>query len=218
MPRFEQCVGGKEQHMSLDMKLEVVVVPVANIERAMEFYARIGWRLDADVPANDGSRLIQFTPPGSWCSIQFGSGMTSAAPGSVQGLYLIVSDIEAARSEFFALGVETSDVFHCSEGFSCRFTDNGKRIPGAHPERLTGRSYLTFSDPDGNRWIVQELASRLPGRVVGNTSFTSVRDLAQAMIRASKAHGQHEKQIGHAEPDWPEWYARFMVREQSGEG
>jgi len=176
------------QAASVDLKLEVVIVPVSDVDRAKEFYATIGWRLDAARSGNQGVRLIQCTPPGSSCSIQLGSGITSAAPGSVQGFYAVVSDIEAARSRFVAQGIETSEVFHCSEGFACRFTDNGKRIVGPHPDRATGRSYLTFSDLDGNGWIVQEVTKPLPGRVVGNPPFTSVQDLAQAMIRASKGN------------------------------
>jgi len=200
----------------MDLKLEVVVLPVADVDRAKEFYSKLGWRLDADVAVGD-SRLIQFTPPGSWCSIQFGKGITTAPPGSVQGLYLVVSDIDEARTQLIAKGVSPSPVFHCSDGFACRFSDNGNRTNGPQPERRTGWTFLTFSDADGNGYLVQEMPQRLPGRVTGNTTFSSVQDLAQAMVRASKAHHQHEVRTGQADPDWAAWYAEYMVREQSGE-
>jgi catechol 2,3-dioxygenase-like lactoylglutathione lyase family enzyme len=200
----------------LDMKLEVVVIPVSDVDRAKTFYSRLGWRLDADRTA-DNFRLIQFTPPGSGSSIQFGVNLTSAAPGSAQAMLLAVSDIEAARSELIARGVDASQVFHFETGTACRFSSMGARVTGPHPERLSYYSFVSFSDPDGNGWLLQEVTKRLAGRVAGNTTYASAHDLAQAMIRAAKAHAQHEKRTGESDANWPDWYAEYMVREQSGE-
>jgi catechol 2,3-dioxygenase-like lactoylglutathione lyase family enzyme len=173
------------------------------VDRAKEFYTKLGWRLDVTPPT-----VVQFTPPGSWCSVQFGSNRTSAAPGSAQNLFLIVSDIQAARDKLVAAGIEVSEVFHLGPG---------GRAGGPDPERGTYRSYASFSDPDGNGWLFQEVTSRLPGRVdAAVTSFASASDLAGAMRRASAAHGEHEKRIGQADPDWPGWYAAYMVAEQAG--
>jgi len=208
---------------AVDMKLEVVIIPVSNVDRAKEFYARLGWRLDADVVSGAGSRLIQFTPPGSGCSIQFGASLfgtdvTSAAPGSLQGLYLIVSDIAIARNELIAHGVDAGEVFHCATGYACRFPGNDGRVSGPQPERSSYGSFVSFRDPDGNGWLLQEVTTRLPGRVdPGATSFRSASDLVSALRRAEAAHGQHEKRIGHADPSWPDWYAEYMAREQAGE-
>jgi catechol 2,3-dioxygenase-like lactoylglutathione lyase family enzyme len=203
---------------SIDMKLEVVVIPVSDVDRAKEFYTKLGWRLDADRTVGDSFRLVQFTPPGSGGSIQFGVNLTIAAPGSAQASLLAVSDVEAARKELIARGVDASEVFHCESGTSCRFPGVGVRVSGAQPERLSYHSYVSFADPDGNGWLLQEVTKRLAGRVAaGETTFASVRDLAEAMIRAAKAHGQHEARIGKTDPDWPIWYAEYMVREQSGE-
>jgi catechol 2,3-dioxygenase-like lactoylglutathione lyase family enzyme len=204
------------------MKLEVVIIPVSDVDRAKEFYARLGWRLDADVVSGAGSRLIQFTPPGSGCSIQFGANLfgstvTTAAPGSVQGLYLIASNIEAARDELIAHGVDASEVFHCATGYACRFPGNNGRVSGPAPERGSYGSFVSFQDPDGNGWLLQEVTTRLPGRVAGNTTYASAGDLSQALRRAVAAHGQHEKRIGYADPNWPDGYAEYMVREQAGE-
>jgi catechol 2,3-dioxygenase-like lactoylglutathione lyase family enzyme len=201
----------------LDMKLEVVVIPVSDVDRAEEFYSKLGWRLDADRAAGDNFRLVQFTPPGSGSSIQFGVNLTPAAPGSAQAIHLAVSDIEAARSELIAHGVDASQVFHCETGTACRFSGSGTRVTGPHPERLSYYSYVSFSDPDGNGWLLQEVTKRLAGRVEGNTTFASAHDLAQAMIRARKAYEQHEKQAGQSDANWLDWYAEYMVREQSGE-
>jgi catechol 2,3-dioxygenase-like lactoylglutathione lyase family enzyme len=199
----------------VDEKLEVVVIPVADVDRAKEFYGSLGWRLDADIAAGDSFRIVQLTPPGSECSIQFGTGLTSAAPGSAQGLYLIVSDIGAAREAVVARGVEASEVFH--EGApGARFHRDG-RVSGPAPEDASYGSFVSFSDPDGNGWLFQEITTRLPGRVdQAATSFGSASDLADAMRRASAAHGEHEKRIGHADADWPDWYAEYMVAEQAG--
>jgi len=202
----------------VDEKLEVVVIPVSDADRAKQFYARLGWRLDADRAAGDNFRIIQFTPPGSGCSIQFGAGITSAAPGSVQDLYLVVPDINAARAELIACGVEMSEVFH--EGApGGRFHRDGAdgRVSGPAPGDASYGSFASFRDPDGNGWLLQEITSRLPGRVdPAATSFGSAGDLADAMRRASAAHGEHEKRIGHADANWPDWYAQYMVAEQAG--
>ncbi len=200
----------------LDMKLEVVVIPVSNVDRAKEFYSRLGWRLDADRAASENFRLVQFTPPGSGSSIQFGVNLTSAAPGSAQGMLLVVSDIDAARKQLFSQGVDASEVFHCETGTACRFPGAGVRVSGLQPEHLSYHSFVSFSDPDGNGWLLQEVTNRLPGRATGNTMYASTRDLAQAMRRAAKAHGQHDEQTGQADHNWPDWYAEYMVREQSG--
>jgi catechol 2,3-dioxygenase-like lactoylglutathione lyase family enzyme len=202
------------------MKLEVVVIPVSDVDRAKAFYSRLGWRLDADVSTGDDVRLIQFTPPGSGCSVQFGTNLTSAAPGSLESTYLIVADIAAVRDELAKSGVEITDVFHCDTGFTCRF--GGAVAPGRADGRGPGggsySSFASFSDPDGNSWLVQEVTTRLPGRVdPAATTFASAADLSKAMQRAAAAHGEHEARIGRADPDWPTWYADYMVREQAGE-
>ena len=207
--------SGMASVRNVDMKLEVVVIPVSDVDRAKEFYGSLGWRLDADVAAGDEFRLIQFTPPGAGCSVQFGTNLTSAAPGAAQGLYLIVSDIEAARDELVARGVKVSEVFH--EGTrGARFHDAG-RVAGPSPDHSSYGSFASFSDPDGNGWLLQEVTTRLPGRTdPATTSFASASDLAGALRRASAAHGEHEKRTGEADPNWPDWYADYMVREQAG--
>jgi predicted enzyme related to lactoylglutathione lyase len=200
----------------VDMKLEVVVIPVSDADRARAFYAKLGWRLDADVSA-DEFRLVQFTPPGSGCSIQFGPNLSSALPGSAQSMYLVVSDIDAARDEAVARGVAVSDVFHeGTRGARFQRPDANGRVSGPSPDHGSYGSFATFSDPDGNEWLLQEVTTRLPGRVDSATTYTSASDLADAMRRASKAHGEHEKRIGQADPDWPDWYASYMVAEQAG--
>lgn len=186
----------------VDMKVEVLVVPVSDIDRANEFYGRLGWRLDQTPPG-----IVQLTPHGSACSVQFGTDLTSAAPGSGKA-YLIVSDIEAARTALVAAGVEVSAVFHPGP--------DGP-VEGLDPERRSYFSRATFADPDGNTWLLQEVTNRLPGRIdPGPTSFASVTDLASALRRAAAAHGEHEKRIGQEDPDWPDWYAQYMVDEQTG--
>jgi len=193
----------------LDMKLEVVVIPVSDVDRAKGFYARLGWRLDADIVVGDAFRVVQFTPPGSSCSIHFGIGLTSAAPGSAQGHYLVISDIVAARAELVARGIEVSEVFHR--------TAQDRHVSGPDPRRRSYASLASFSDPDGNSWMLQEVTVRQPGRVDGNaTTFASSSDLAAALRRAEAAHGEHEKRTGERDADWPGWYAEYMAREQSG--
>ena len=202
----------------VDLKLEVVVIPVADADRAKEFYTGLGWRLDADFPFDNGFRVVQFTPPGSGCSVQFGTQITSAEPGSAQGLYLVVSDIEAARGELAGHGAEVSEVFHSgAPGAQFRPGDAANRVSGRAGDGASYGSFATFSDPDGNTWLLQEITTRLPGRVdAAETAFASVADLSSAMRRASIAHGEHEKRIGAADPDWPDWYAAYMVAEQAG--
>ena len=203
---------------NIDMSLEVVVIPVADVDRAKEFYLGLGWRLDADFVVSEQFRIVQVTPPGSGCSVQFGINVSSAAPGSVQSLYLIVSDIEAARALLIDRGAEVSEVFH-EEGGGGRFQPVGGagRVTGPSKDRTSYGSFATFRDPDGNGWLLQEITTRLPGRVAGDTTYASAADLSQAMRRASVAHGEHEARIGQADENWPDWYAEYMVREQSGE-
>jgi catechol 2,3-dioxygenase-like lactoylglutathione lyase family enzyme len=203
----------------VDMKLEAVVIPVSDVDRAKQFYTSLGWRLDADFPFDNGFRVVQFTPPGSGCSVQFGTRITSAAPGSAHGLYLIVSGIEAARDELVARGVKVSEVFHAATP-GAQFEPEGAtgRVGGQAPDHGSYRTYATFSDPDGNGWLLQEVTTRLPGRIdSAETAFASTNDLANALRRAAAAHGQHEKRIGHPDANWPDWYAAYMVAEQAGE-
>ena len=202
----------------VDMKLEAVVIPVSDVDRAKKFYRNIGWRLDADFPSDNGFRVVQFTPPGSGCSVQFGTNITPAAPGSAQGLYLIVSGIEAACSELVARGVAVSEVFHAgTPGAQFQPDGTGGRVGGPAPDHATYGSFATFSDPDGNGWLVQEVTARLPGRTdPAETAFASANDLASALRRAEAAHGQHEKRTGQRDANWPDWYAAYMVAEQAG--
>ena len=195
------------------MKLEVITIPVSDVDRAKAFYAKLGWRLDADF--NQGGRAIQFTPPGSECSIHFGTNLTSVPPGSAQGLFLIVPDIEAARAELAGRGVAVSEVFHYT---SFNRLDPAARLGGPAPDRSSYGSFVSFSDPDGNGWLVQEITTRLPGRTdPAATTFGSASDLASAFRRAAAAHGEHEKRTGQADANWPDWYADYMAREQSGD-
>jgi len=192
----------------IDMKLEVVILPVSDVDRAKEFYERIGWRLNADRSTGENFRVVQLTPPGSGCSVHFGKGLTSAAPGSAKA-FLVVPDIETAREQLVAAGAEVGEFFHDGpEG----------RGSGLHPERLSYRSRALFSDPDGNTWQLQEVTNRLPGRVEpGATSFSSASELASALRRAAAALGKHEKRIGETDPKWLDWYAEYVVREQAGQ-
>jgi catechol 2,3-dioxygenase-like lactoylglutathione lyase family enzyme len=204
----------------MDMKFEIVVLPVSDANRAKEFYARLGWRLDADFDSSKDFRVIQFTPPGSGCSIIFGKNVTAAAPGSAQGLYLIVSDIESARKQLLGLGVEISEVFHNDGvyvGTDEPYLFGRVRVSGPDAERRSYRSFASFRDPDGNGWLFQEITSRLPGRIdPATTTFASANDLASALRRAEAAHGEHEKRIGAADTNWPDWYAKYMAAEQAG--
>jgi catechol 2,3-dioxygenase-like lactoylglutathione lyase family enzyme len=202
----------------VDMKLEAVVIPVADVDRAKEFYRGLGWRLDADFPFENGFRVVQFTPPGSAASIQFGSKITAAAPGSARGLYLIVSDLQGARHALAGLGVEISELFHPGAPGAQFARDGADRVNGPAPDHASYSSFATFSDPDGNEWLLQEVTERLPGRIdATETAFASTADLAKAMRRASVAHGEHEKRMGgEYDVNWPDWYAAYMVAEQAG--
>ena len=203
---------------TIDTKLEVVVIPVSDVDQAKAFYGSLGWRLDVD--RVDGEfRVIQFTPTGSFCSVQFGANLTPAKPGSARALLLIVSDIDAAHDDLVARGIKVSEVFHCATGSVCRFRDAGAddRAAGPAPDRNSYGSFATFNDPDGNGWVLQEVTDRLPGRTDPTvTSFGSKPDLASALRRAAAAHGEHEKRLGESDADWPDWYADYIVREQSG--
>ena len=212
-------MGSTQQ--AIDMKLEIVVLPVSDVDRAKRFYGGLGWRLDADFASGEDYRVIQFTPPGSGCSVIFGKNVTGALPGSAQGVYLIVSDIEAARAELSARGVEVSEVFHDSAGVYAGADEpylfGRVRVRGRDPDGRSYRSFASFRDPDGNGWLFQEITARLPGRVdASSTAYASAADLAAAMRRAEAAHGVHEKKLGHRDENWPEWYADYMVREQAG--
>jgi catechol 2,3-dioxygenase-like lactoylglutathione lyase family enzyme len=204
---------------NVDLKLEVVVVPVLDPDRAKAFYGSLGWRLDADFSFDNGFRVVQFTPPGSGCSIQFGTKITSATPGSAQGLYLIVSDIEAAHDELAAHGVKVSEVFHAASP-GAQFQPEGKsdRISGPADNHGSYSSFVTFSDPDGNAWLLQEIRTRLPGRIdASSTTYASTADVQSALVRAATAHGEHEARNGGVrDENWPEWYAAYMVAEQAG--
>ena len=206
---------------AVDMKLEIVVLGVSDVDRAKAFYENLGWRLDADFAHGDDWRVLQFTPPGSGCSVIFGRNVTAAAPGSTQGLYLIVSDIEAARDELLHRGVEVSEVFHDATGVydgpDEPYLFGRRRVSGADPEHRSYRSYASFRGPDGNGWLFQEVTTRLPGRIdSATTSFASANDLASALRRAEAAHGLHEKRTGQRDESWPDWYAAYMVAEQTG--
>jgi catechol 2,3-dioxygenase-like lactoylglutathione lyase family enzyme len=194
----------------IDMKLEVVALPVADVDRSKRFYSNLGWRLDADFVVGDAFHAVQFTPPGSPCSIHFGKGITSAQPGSASGLFLVVSDIEAARAELIEHGAKVSEIFHRGPGEPPK--------SGRHPQGRTYSSYATFSDPDGNTWLLQEVTTRLPGRIDGDgATFTSIADLKAALRRAEAAHGEHEKRTGERDASWADWYAEYMVHEQTGQ-
>jgi catechol 2,3-dioxygenase-like lactoylglutathione lyase family enzyme len=206
----------------VDMKFEVVVIPVSDVDRAKEFYGKLGWRLDADYDSGKDFRVVQFTPPGSGCSIIFGKNVNPAAPGTAQGLYLIVSDIQAARKALLDRGIEVGEVFHDQAGVYSG-TDEpylfGRvRVSGPDGEHRSYRSFASFRDPDGNGWLFQEITTRLPGRIdPATTTFASPGDLASALRRAATAHGEHEARTEKADPNWPDWYAEYMVRAQAGE-
>lgn len=212
-----------ETHVArVDQRLEVIVIPVSDADRAKAFYQRLGWRLDADYDNGDEFRVIQFTPRGSGCSIIFGKSVTAAASGCAQGLYLIVSDIEAARNELLRRGVEISEVFHDASGV---YAGNDEpylfgrlRISGPDRQHQSYRSFASFHDPDGNGWLLQEITTRLAGRIdPATTTFASANDLASALRRAEIAHGEHEKRTGRRDENWPDWYAAYMVAEQTGD-
>lgn len=200
---------------NVDMKIEAVVIPVSDVDRSKAFYGKLGWRLDADFRFDNGFRVVQFTPPGSGCSIQFGTKITSAAPGTAQGLYLIVSDIKAAREDLVSHGVQVSEVFHAGTP-GAQFGTDG-HVSGPEPGQGSYRTFASFRDPDGNGWLLQEITTRLPGRIdAAETAFGSASDLASALRRAEAAHGQHEKRTGQRDANWPDWYAAYIAAEQAG--
>ena len=215
------AAAGEASVAKVDMKFEIVVIPVSDVDRAKEFYSRLGWRLDADFDSGKDFRVVQFTPPGSGCSVIFGKNVTGAAPGSAQGLYLIVSDIQAACDDLLRRGVKAGKVFHGGDnvysGPDAPFLFGRIRVDGPDPEHRSYRSFASFSDPDGNGWFFQEITARLPGRIDSTvTTFASASDLASAMRRAEAAHGEHEKRLGHRDEEWADWYAAYMVAEQTG--
>jgi len=220
--KLSEAASGTSKFDALDMKFEIVVIPVSDVGRAKRFYDGLGWRLDAEFTAGDDYHVVQFTPPGSGCSVIFGRNVTAAAPGSARGLYLIVSDIEAARNELVGSGVDVSAVFHDAGGTYAGpdepYLFGRVRVSGPDPERRSYRSFASFSDPDGNGWLLQEVTARLPGRVDTDvTTFNSSTELAAALQRAEAAHGEHEKRKGgQRDENWPAWYAEYMVNEQAG--
>ena len=216
-----EIAGDAASAAKVDMKLEVVVIPVSDVDRAKAFYLKLGWRLDIDVAAGDDFRAMQFTPPGSGCSVILGKNVTAAAPGSAQGLYLIVSDIESARNELLRRGVQISEAFHnggVHAGPDEPYMFGRVRVSGPDSDRGSYRSFASFTDPDGNGWLLQEVTTRLSGRIDSTmTTFPSARDLASAFRRAEAAHGEHEKRTGgQRDENWPDWYAAYMVAEQAG--
>lgn len=214
-------VPSEAKPAKVDLKFEIVVIPVSDVDRAKNFYTGLGWRMDAEFASGEEFRILQFTPPGSSCSIIFGKNVTAAAPGSAQGLYLVVSDIEAARKELLGRGAKVTEVFH---GAGDKFLGNDEpyifgrlRVGGPDPGHGSYRSFASFHDPDGNGWLLQEVTTRLPGRIDSTaTTFASANDLAAAFRRAEAAHGEHEKRTGQRDANWPEWYAAYMIAEQAG--
>ena len=216
MSHTETAPAQTPEGQALDFKLEVVVLPVSDVDRAKRFYASLGWREDADFATSDEFRIVQFTPPGSEASVNFGTGVTSATPGSVEDLQLTVSDIDKARDDLVARGVDVSEVFHDAGGVF-HHAGTEARIAGPAPEHADYGSFASFRDPDGNGWMLQEINVRLPGRMSATTRYDDAQDLAEALRRAEAAHGEHEARTGRADPDWPAWYAEYMVRERAGE-
>lgn len=201
----------------MEMKLEVIVLPVSDVDRAKQFYEALGWREDADFATSPDFRVVQLTPPGSPCSVIFGTGLTAATPGSAEGPQLVVDDIEAARAELAQGGAQVSEVFH-DEGGVFHHAGATARVAGPSTDRQSYGSWVSFHDPDGNTWFVQEVTQRLPGRITGApAAYDSVADLAAALRRAAAAHGEHERQTGQADPDWPDWYAQHMVDERNAQ-
>jgi len=195
---------------TVDTRLEVQIIPVSDVDRAKEFYQRLGWRLDGDAAPLEGLRIVQFTPPGSGASVTFGTGITTAAPGSAEG-GLIVSDIEAAHADLAGRGVDVSAIWHGPP-----FPVEARQL-GPDPDRTSYGSFCSFTDPDGNTWLVQEVTTRLPGRIdAAGTAFVSTADLAGALRRAEAAHAEHEKRAGGHDGDWSGWYAAYLVAEQAG--
>ncbi|WP_109477237.1 VOC family protein [Paraburkholderia sp. C35] len=206
---------GAEGGRKFDMRLEVIVIPVSDVDRAKEFYQSLGWRMDVDIAKDEQFRVVHFTPPGSHCSLLFGTGVTTAVPGSVQGLHLIVSDVQVARASLVDRGINVSEVFHDAGGLFHHAGEYG-RVLGPQPARKSYGSFAAFKDPDGNEWVFQEVTTRLPGRVESGPAFSSASELEGALRRAAAAHGEHEKKTGKHDENWPEWYAEFIFKEQTG--
>jgi catechol 2,3-dioxygenase-like lactoylglutathione lyase family enzyme len=199
----------------MDMRLEVVVLPVSDVDRAKKFYQGLGWRLDGDYPFNESFRVVQLTPPGSASSIIFGKGITTAKPGTADGLHLVVDNIDAARAELAGRGANVSEVFHDAIA-PFHHAGTAERVSGPVPNRQSYGSWLSFADPDGNTWFVQEITIRLPGRTTSALAvYGSVESLAAALRRAASAHGKHEQSLGHRDENWPDWYAQYMVDEST---
>jgi catechol 2,3-dioxygenase-like lactoylglutathione lyase family enzyme len=203
-------VGGASA-AKVEMKFEVVVIPVADVNRSKTFYTELGWRLDADFQFDNGFRVVQFTPPGSGCSIQFGTKITTAAPGSAQGLYLIVADLDAARNELLTRGVEVSEVFHASKAGAQFRQEADGRVSGQDPGHRSYFSFATFDDPDGNTWLFQEITTRLPGRGLSNFDVTSLTELLR---ETEQHHGEYEPIA--PKHHWSGWYAAYIVARQEG--
>ena len=195
----------------VNMKFEVVVIPVTDVDRSKAFYSKLGWRLDADFPFDNGFRIVQFTPPGSGSSVQFGTKTTTATPGSAQGLYLIVSDVEAARKELVARGVDVSQVFHASRPGAQFRPDSDGRVSGPAPDHRSYFSFATFNDPDGNTWLFQEITRRLPGRGLSNLDIETLTELLR---EAEQHHGEYEPTA--PKHHWSGWYAAYIVARQEG--
>ena len=195
----------------VEMRFEVVVIPVADVDRSKKFYNKVGWRIDADFPFDNGFRIVQFTPPGSGCSVQFGTKMTSAAPGSAQGLYLVVADVEAARKDLVARGIEVSEVFHSGTPGAQFQIDGSGRVSGAALQHASYNSFATFRDPDGNGWLFQEVTTRLPGRGLSNLDVATLAELLQ---ETEKHHGEYEATA--PKHHWWDWYAAYIVARQGG--
>ena len=201
----------------MDYKLEVVVLPVTDVDRAKAFYQKLGWRLDADFATGPDFRVVQMTPPGSACAVIFGTGITTSAPASADGLQLVVGDIDAARADLAGRGAPVSEVFHDAGGVFHHAGTTG-RVAGPAPEHTSYGSWVSFDDPDGNTCYVQEVTTRRPGRATSAlAAFDSVAGLADALRRAEAAHGKHEQETGRPDPDWPDWYARYIADESAGQ-
>jgi catechol 2,3-dioxygenase-like lactoylglutathione lyase family enzyme len=198
---------------TVDLKLEVVIIPVSDVDRAKQFYGGLGWRLDADFAFENGVRVVQFTPPGSGCSIQFGTKITAGPSGSARDLYLVVANIDAARTELTARGATVSDVFHpVIPGAQFQPLGASGRESGAAEGHGSYRSFATFSDPDGNSWLLQEITSRLPGRGMG--SSVDVGTLTELLRETEQAHGQHQNEA--PTHHWSQWYAGYIVARERG--
>ena len=211
-PGSEHAATSAPSAGAVDTRLEAVVIPVSDVDRAKRFYESLGWRLDADFAFDNGFRVVQLTPPGSACSVQFGTKVTSAPPGSAQGLYLIVSDIQAARGDLASRGAKVSEVFHAGTP-GAQFQSGGMsgRVSGPAPDHASYRSFATFSDPDGNGWLLQEINTRLPGR---GFSSMDVASLTELLRETEGRHGAYEPTA--PKHHWSGWYAAYLVGRQRG--